>query len=447
VSALKKVVVALTLCGATIALPVRAQQRMEGMTGMSPAMPHLPLGIPLSRVGSGTSWLPDSSPMFAASRPAGGWLLMLHGAAFGQYDRQPTVHGDTQIGLTDWEMLTALRQLAGGLARVDMMTSLQPLVDGARGYPELLQSGGTYHGARLANRQHPNEMFMELATAYDHSLTRRLATGLYAAAVGEPALGPVTYMHRPSAAEDPFAPLSHHWQDASHESFGVITGGVYSQAVKLEGSVFNGRDPDDYHLNLDYAGAKLDSYAGRLTVQPVANVSVAAWGGYLFDHDRLDTPVGMQRYGASILTSTSASGGRRWSNAAVWGLNIHHHGAREHNHDTTTTPKSYHLASSVLLESTFNVTQLLSVYGRLEQVQKTADDLGFLGADLTQLFTIREVSVGATRDVVRRGSAALGFGARATLNLLPDLLVPTYQSRTPVGFAIFLRLRPTRMHS
>jgi hypothetical protein len=442
-----KLAVALVLASSAMGGRAEAQHDMSAMPGMSGSMPVLPLGISLSRLGSATSWLPDGSPMFAAHRPVGGWLLMLHGVAFGQYDYQPTIHGDTQIGLTDWEMLMALHELAGGLFRVNVMTSLQPLVDGARGYPELLQTGGIFNGGRLVNRQHPNELFMELAAVYDHSLMSNLATSLYVAASGEPALGPVAYMHRPSAAEDPFAPLGHHWQDASHESFGVITAGLYSRQAKLDGSIFNGRDPDAYHLNLDYSGAKLDSYSGRLTVLPTSGVSLSAWGGYLFDHDRLDTPTGMQRYGVSVLETGDGMGDHPWSDALVWGLNIHHHGTREHNHDPTVTPKSYHLSSSVLLESTIDATPRLAVYGRLEQVQKTADDLGFLGGDALQQFTIRALSLGATRDVIARGSSALGVGARATLNVLPETLRLTYGTRTPVGFAVFLRLRPTRMRA
>jgi hypothetical protein len=167
------------------------------------------------------------------------------------------------------------------------MTSLERPVLGPRGYPELLQSGATYQNARLINRQHPHELLMELAAIYDHSITSNLATSLYVAAVGEPALGPVAYMHRPSAAVDPFAPIGHHWQDGSHESSGVITGGIYSHAIKLEGSVFNGREKQAGDYVPDYAGARLDSYAGRLTVLPSGRISVSAWGGYIFDHDPL----------------------------------------------------------------------------------------------------------------------------------------------------------------
>jgi hypothetical protein len=422
----------------------RAQHDMGRMPGMTGSMPAYPLGLPVSRLGSGTSWLPDASPMFAAHRMAGGWALMLHGAAFGQYDRQGGLRGAEQIGLSDWEMLMALRSVYGGLLRLSGMTSLQPLVDGARGYPELLQTGGSFNGGRIVDRQHPHELFMELSATYDHSLMNGLAATVYAAAVGEPALGPVAYMHRPSAAEDPFAPIGHHWQDASHENFGVVTAGVYSRVVKLEGSVFNGRDPDAYHLNLDYGGARLDSYAGRITLLPSAHASVSAWGGYLYGHDRLESPTGMQRYGASVLTSETVVGGRTWSNAAIWGMNIHHHGSREHIHDPNVPMKPYHLASSALLESTLDVTPRVAVFGRLEQVQKTADDLGFLGGDGMQAFNVRAVSLGATREIASRGDASLGAGARATPTLLPESLRLIYQTRTPAGFAVYLRLRPAR---
>jgi hypothetical protein len=418
--------------------PVRAQHDMAHMPGMAAAPP---LGIPLSRFGSGTSWLPDSSPMHGGHVSLGEWSLMLHGAAYGQYDHQNGFRGTSEGGLIDWEMLMAMRSLAGGLFRVNAMTSLEAFVLGPTGYPELLQTGGSYQGGRLVNRQHPHDLVTELAATYDHSLTNRFAASLYAAVAGEPALGPVAYMHRPSADVDPFAPIGHHWQDASHESFGVVTLGLYTHAIKLEGSVFNAREPDSYYYNFDFAGARLDSYSGRVTVLPNPHVSVSAWAGYLMAHDRLETPIGMQRYGASVLTD-NAIGGRRVSTAAIWGVNIHHHGSREHNHDPNATNlKFYHVSASALLETTIALTKRSEIYGRVEQVQKSGDDLGFLGGDLTQLFTIRTLSLGAVHDFVSLGSAALGLGVRGSLNLLPETLRLTYQTTTATGFSAFVRLR------
>ena len=411
------------------------------MAHMSMATPALPLGIPISRLGSGTSWLPDSSPMHGAHFTVGEWSLMLHGAAHAQYDHQNGFRKETQRGLIDWEMLMAMRSLLGGTFRVNAMTSFEALVLGPKGYPELLQTGGTYQGGRLVNHQHPHNLLNELAVVYDHSLTGGVATSVYAAAVGEPALGPVAYMHRPSAAPDPFAPLGHHWQDASHESFGVVTLGLYTHAAKLEGSVFNGREGDTYYYNLDYQGARLDSYSGRLTVMPTSGLSVSAWAGYLMAHDRLETPIGMQRYGASIL-SENEIGGHQVSSAAVWGVNIHHHGSREHNHDPNATNlKFYHVSASALLETTVALTKRSDVYMRLEQVSKSGDELGFLGGDLTQLFTIRSLSLAGTHDFVSFGKAWIGVGIRGSLNLLPETLRLTYQGTTTTGYSAFLRVR------
>lgn len=417
----------------------RAQADMPSMPRMSVA---LPLAIPMSRLGSGTSWLPDSSRTYADGFGAGAWTLMVQGNLFGQYDEQSTLRGTSQLGVSDWEMLMALRGAAGGAVRLTAMTSLEPIVDGPRGYPELLQSGGALEGFRIVDHQHPDDLLMELSGAYDHTLISKLAGSLYAAVVGEPALGPVDYMQRPSAEDDPLAPLSHHWQDASHNAFGVVTAGIYSRAVKLEGSAFNAREPDAYHFNLDYQGARLDSYAARLSVVPAGPVSVSAWGGYLFDHDPLEPGTGMQRYGASVLTSLAGIGGGAWSSAVIWGLNVHHHGAREHNHDPNAVIPPHHLGSSVLLESTLEIGAGDAVFGRLEQVQKTGDDLGFIADDLTQIFNIREIAGGAMHTLVSASGVSVGAGARASVELLPSTLRLVYGTLHPFGFSIFLRVRP-----
>jgi hypothetical protein len=402
------------------------------------------LALSLDRAASGTSWLPDAAPRRTIHKSLGDWMLMVHGSAFGQYDRQETLHGDTQLGVVDWEMFMAAWPLGGGMFSARVMTSLEALALGRRGYPELLQSGATDAGARLANRQHPHDLWNEIAATYEHTFTSSIAGFAYGAVVGEPSLGPVAYMHRPSADADPFAPLGHHWQDAAHESFGVITAGVYGTRAKLEGSAFNGREPDDYRFNLDYQGAHLDSYSARLTVAPSARVTASAWGGYVFDHDPLDPGTGMQRYGASLLTVLPAAREGAWSAALVGGINIHHHGSRAHNHGTEPA-KSYHVATSTLIETTYEVGDRATLYGRAEQVQKSADDLGFNGADLMQLFTVREVTLGGTTELMAVRDLSFGIGARGTVNLLPPTLEPTYRTRTPLGLSLFLRVRPTRM--
>jgi hypothetical protein len=415
-----------------------AQHDMSHMTtnGLS-----LPLGVPFSRVGSATSWLPDSSPMHAHHFAVGDWSLMAHGAANLLYDHQNGFRGDRKLGLIDWEMLMAAHPLGGGLFRVNAMTSLEPFVNGKKGYPELLQTGGVYRRARLVNYQHPPNLVMEAAALYDRSLTNWLASELYVAAVGDPALGPVTYMHRPSADADPFAPIGHHGQDATHGSFGVVTAGLNTRWMKVEGSAFNAREGDSSYYNLDYHGARLDSYSARLTLAPTDRAAVSAWAGYLTAHDRLETAIGMQRYGASVLTSNMLSG-HPLSTAVVWGLDVHHHGDREHVHDANAaTAKHYHKMTNALLEATLGVTKATAVTVRLEQAQKSGDDLGFLAGDLTQLFTLQAASLALTRDVLSSGGFTFALGARGAVNRLPETLRLTYRTVTPTGYAVFLKVR------
>ena len=217
---------------AALALVASAASSLRAQMDMQPPMEmHAgPLGIPETRMGSGTSWLPDAAPMHAAHHMLGDWTLMLHGVGFLQYDRQGGPRGSNQLGLINWAMAAASRPLGRGQLQLRGMLSAEPWTIGSRGYPLLLQSGEAYQGASLHDRQHPHDLFMELAALYERPVAKNLGLSLYLAPVGEPAVGPVAFPHRPSAADDPLAPISHHWQDGTHITFGVA-------GVGLRGSV------------------------------------------------------------------------------------------------------------------------------------------------------------------------------------------------------------------
>ncbi len=219
---MRRLLLALIACAAW---PLRAQMDMQHSMKMNEG----PLGIPESRMGSGTSWLPDASPMHAAHMVLGDWTLMLHGKGFAQYDWQGGPRGSNQLGFVNWAMAAASRPLGGGRLELRGMLSAEPWTIGARGYPLLLQSGESYRGTPLHDRQHPHDLFMELAALYERPVGRNLGLSVYLAPVGEPAVGPVAFPHRPSAADDPLAPISHHWQDGTHITFGVVTAGVHAR--------------------------------------------------------------------------------------------------------------------------------------------------------------------------------------------------------------------------
>lgn len=418
----------------------RAQHDMSRMA-TSDAQPIVALN--LSRLGSGTAWLPDSAVVPMLESRAGSWSLMAHGKGFGTFDRQWTLHGDTRAALLDWEMGSASRMVGQGLIRFAAMTSLESFFMPDTGYPQLLQSGETFHGRRIANTQHPHDLIGELSGSFDYPIISNLAISFYGAAVGEPAIGPVVYQHRLSATDDPFAPLGHHWQDASHGSHGVATVGAYTSWFKLEGSAFNARMPDENRRDIDYGNAKLDSYSGRLTVAPTGTVVASAWAGYLNADDPLAPNIAMQRYGASLLTDTHGIRGGRLSTAVIWGLNNHHHDERLHDHDAAVQ-MTHHLSSSVLLEATLGVGSQTQLFGRAEQVQKMADDLGFLGGNLMETFNVRALSIGASRQMTSVRELTFGAGGRLTFNFLPETLRYTYTTTHPAGFALYMTVAPRR---
>jgi hypothetical protein len=232
-------------------------QDMPGMQMGNPS--SAPLGISMERMGSGTTWIPDAVTLPSRHFMAGSWELMVHGVAFAQYINQDGPRGDSQFGSLNWGMFMASRELAGGRFQARTMLSIDPATVTKRGYPLLLQSGEALEGEPIRDRQHPHDFWMELGLLYERPVSSTLGISVYAAPAGEPALGPVAFMHRPSAMDNPFAPLGHHWQDATHISFGVLTAGLFGRSWKLEGSVFNGREPNEERWDFDRI--KLDSYS------------------------------------------------------------------------------------------------------------------------------------------------------------------------------------------
>jgi hypothetical protein len=392
------------------------------------AMMTGPLGISHLRMGSGTSWLPDSSPMHANHKMLGDWTVMLHGVAFGVYDHQGTDRGAKQVGIVDWEMAMAMRRIGTGLLHLHAMASLEPATLGARGYPLLLQTGESYKGRPLIDRQHPHDLFMELASLFEQPVSSKLALALYVGAVGEPALGPVAFMHRPSAQSDPFSPLGHHWQDATHISYGVITGAIYSRLWKLEGSVFNGREPDENRWDFDFG--TLNSYSGRLTVNPAGRWSLAGWYGFLESPEELHPAESVHRYGTAVLYSGRGWHGGEWASSLMWGANQHAGG---------------HGENSAVAESNLEIGQRNSIFGRYEYVRKSAEDLGIAGAAEDQEYDINSIVAGYVREIASIPGGTIGVGFRASLNIIPRTLEPTYGTRTPTGLAVYVRVRPKRM--
>src|SRR4029079_400891 len=254
---------------------------------------------PMTRESSGTSWQPDSSEHEALHIMRGDWTLMTHGTLNLVYDTQGGPRGDAKAFASGMLMGMARRPLGNGTLQFKAMVSPDPLM-GKRGYPLLLASGETANGVTpLVDRQHPHDLFMELSASYSHKLSATDSVFVYAGLPGEPAFGPPAFMHRMSIMDSPEAPITHHWLDSTHITFGVLTAGVFRDGWKLEASRFHGREPDEHRYDIE-TGA-LDSTAVRLSWNPTENWSLQTSWADVKSPEQLDPDENQTKWSASAI--------------------------------------------------------------------------------------------------------------------------------------------------
>jgi heavy metal-binding protein len=383
---------------------------------------------PMAREGSGTSWLPDSSPMYGRMFMFGDDMLMLHGAAFPRYTNVSTRRGDDRIDAPNW-IMGMFSHPIGETAQLGLrlMMSLDPLTEGGRGYPLLFQSGETWHDQPLHDRQHPHDLFSELSLSYSQKFTEEFSGYIYFGYPGEPALGPPTFMHRISAMDDPDAPIGHHWQDSSHVTFGVATAGlVWSRfGIKIEGSIFTGREPDEDRYDFDRA--RFDSASGRISWNPTPDLALQFSHGYLKSPEASEPTAKRHRTTASIIYNKVLGHDTNWATTFVWGQN-------NDTHEGTT--------QSFLLESDYQRGRD-TFYTRLERVEKSGHELVLRGSDREKIFPIFAASFGYVHDFTHGDGLDVGLGAQFTVDHRPGDLDRYYGDEVGYGFQVFLRIRPS----
>jgi hypothetical protein len=376
--------------------------------------------LPSPHAGSGTAWEPASVPAHEWMLMRKGWELMAHGVIFTDYNQQGGPRGEGKAESVNWGMLMEQHALGSGTILFRQMFSAESLTSPHPGFPELFQTGETYHGEPLVDHQHPHNVFAELSLLYTLPLGEKFSWELYGGPSAEPALGPVTYIHRSSAAELPMAPLSHHLQDSTHTSFGVVTTGFRIERVKLEGSAFNGHEPNEERWSIQPAA--LDSWSGRVSVAPTRDWTAQYSIGHL-DHPEALEPWNQWRQTASVEYNHPLVLGN-WVTSLVWG--------RVHEVATVTRLNGY------LLESTLNFLRRDYVFTRLELVDK--NEL-FPEAATHPAYRIGAYTFGGVRDLVETRAWQLGLGGDVTFYSKPGVLDAAYGVH-PVSFQIFLRVRP-----
>ncbi len=379
---------------------------------------------PMSREGSGTSWQPDTTPMQMLHVMKDGWTLMLHGQANAVEDRQTGPRGDRKAFSQSMLMLMADHPLGAGTLGLRSMLSLDPLM-GKSGYPLLLQTGETADGRTpLIDRQHPHDAFMELSARYALSLGDERAAFVYAGLPGEPALGPSAFMHRFSGMRNPEAPITHHWFDATHVTFGVVSAGASQGPWKLEGSVFNGREPDQFRWNIETR--RFDSWSTRLSFNPTSEWALQASYGYLASPEALEPGTSVRRTTASATWQTSLAG-NAWATTLAWGRN------------DKRGAEGRRLAPALLLESTLVAGERHTFFGRFEVVDK--DELFAPGQPLHgDTFKVEKLSLGYLFDFASSGPLRWGIGGAIGMPRGPSTLDADY-GRRPMSYLVFLQAR------
>jgi hypothetical protein len=389
--------------------------------------------LPMTRNGSGTSWLPDNSPMYGYMFHAGKWMYMLHGDIYLRYNKQDLFNkgsrGGYKFDAPNMLMFMGQREVGGrGLFHFNTMLSLEPFTVGSEGYPLLFQTGETYKNQPLVDRQHPHDLFGELSVSYAYALSKNSDVFLYVGYPGEPALGPAVYLHRPSGFFNPDAPLTHHWADATHITFGVATLGYRFGNFKIEASSFTGREPDEDRYNFDKP--KFDSWSGRLSFNPNKQWALQVSHGFIKSPESLHPEEDINRTTASATFSVRGRGEEFINATAVWGLN---------------KIKGHDAENGVLLEAARSV-QRTTVYGRYEWVQKSVEELALseavYGHDVA--FPVHAFTAGASYDVLTLGKTKFALGTQISVYHTADELRSLY-SENPLAGEIYLRIYPRAM--
>jgi hypothetical protein len=401
-------------------------QKEEAITPNMPGIDHGIMdgatditGAPLPNAqGSGTSRLPVNEGAMHGLHltPGGGWMVMLHGYANTVYTNQGGPRGDDGVYVQSMAMLSGEKDTGWGRIQLKSMLSLEPLM-GARGYPNLFATGETAGGQPLVDRQHPHDLFMELSGRVDINVGDTASVFLYGGPVGEPALGPSAFMHRGSATYNPEAPITHHWFDSTHITYGVVTAGVATRQFQIEASAFRGQEPDERRWNIETP--KLDSWSVRATWNPSPNWALQASTGRLKQPEASHPGENEQRTTASV----NYANGKGLTAMAAFSAKKRLPG------DTST---------AFLAEANWDITEHHTLFGRIENVSNDELFPDPLSPLHDQSFRVSKFQAGYAYRMPLSGPLNLALGGTVSAFAKPAALDAAY-GKNPMGFTLFAK--------
>lgn len=318
----------------------------------------------------------------------------------------------------NWLMGSAEHPTRGGALELTGMLSLEPFTLQDIGSPQVFQTGETFRTAPLIDYQHPHDLLMGAGATYRHPLAALTVT-VGADLVGSPTVGPTSFMHRASAANNPQVPLSHHQLDATHITPGVIRAGIAAGNLTVEGSWFHGREPDDQRLDIDLGA--LDSYAVRVGFQR------GAWRAQV-SGAQLTLPEAVTPYDASRLTASLEYTGA--ADRLVRGVTV----AFGQNREIHGNLEAY------LLEAELAAWRGDVFYTRLESVAKDILDVGFHPRGVFHRHRQSQVgalTLGYAHRLARTRAGEFSLGGDVTTFAVPQNLDESYGQ--PVSVHAFVR--------
>ena len=433
----------LILIGAVAMTPASAQQAEQPRIDVHE---HVGVTAPLltpTKETSGTAWMPAVTPMYGVHGPWRGWDVRLNGALFVQALYEPRDRhrtggsGRRQVGSINWGMFTARRNVGNGRFGVRTMLSAEPWTVPGCGSLSFLAVGEVCEGDTIHDRQQQHDLVMELAVDYDRPLRGEWRWQIYAGLAGEPALGPPGYPHRASAMANPIGPITHHWLESTHGTFGVLTIGIHNPRWKAETSVFNGREPDDGRADFDFGA--FDSVSARASFLPTERLALQVSGARLRGA-ATDFPFPSQdpatRFIASAVYHRPLAADGIWATTVAFGANHAREAVLGGGILDATT-------AAGLVESSLTISERYTIFGRAEVGGMPAHHL-HAHEYSTSVFSIGKVQVGYVRYLRPAKGVQPGIGGTVSISLVPAALAPRYSGRTAPSFGVFFSVQAAR---
>lgn len=409
-----------------------AAQQMAESRDPAPRFIATIFELPRARLGSGTSWQPDASPLYSVIPTVGRWGLMVHGNLYTGYNWYGSKRGGQRFMGRNTLMGSLFRTFKKSEVLLRLALSFEPLTIGSRGYPLILQTGQTRDGAeRLHDRQYALDFFRELAVLYTWHVTPRWAASVYAAAAGEPAVGPNSFTQRVSASPDPIAPLGFQLQESSHSSFGVLTVGAFTRTLKLEASWFNGRVPGSRRYGIYIR--KPDSYSVRVSWNPAPEWSGQVSYAFFEEPVPLEPKEQQHRLSGSVSHTMSFAGDLMVASTLSGAMRV----------------RSSIAGAALLGEIYLNLRTHHAIYGRFEILQKSGIELELSrpAEPTRELHAVGTLALGYVYYFGPFISLSPGLGVRGSVSPVARELERDYGTRAPLGVMVYAQLRTAAMPS